>query len=95
MSENLVERCAVCGQADDHPKFHLLGPSANGLGWTSMHHDCAASQGHLHASLIVQATEGAKGEELRSLLTDPDHEVHAIVQKAIDDFHAASQEKSE
>lgn len=92
MSEYQKERCSVCGQVDDHPKFHLIGPADNGLGWTSMHHDCAASQGHEHASLIVQATKGAKGNELRKLLTDSRHEVHRTVQKAIDDHEQASKE---
>jgi hypothetical protein len=82
--------CAACGQRDDHPKFHLIGPSANGLGWTTMHHDCAASQGHEHAALIVQAVNGLQGEELREALTDDTHPVHEAVQSAIDELEARS-----
>lgn len=86
----LEERCSVCKTTDDHPKFHLVGPSNEGLGWDSMHHDCAATQGYEHADLIVKASNGAKGDDLRAILADPDHEVHAIVQKSIDDHYAAS-----
>lgn len=48
-------------------------------GYVEYHHDCAAALGHAKAQLIVDNTAGAKGDELRALLTDPNHAVHAVV----------------
>lgn len=68
-----------CGAEDNHPKFHLLAPTADGLGWKTYHHDCAAVLGHVKASLVVEHTNGAKGDELRALLNNPDHALHAAI----------------
>lgn len=68
-----------CRATDDHPKFHLLVGTADGIGWQTMHHDCAAERGHTPASIIVRAVNGARGADLRALLTDQDHEVHRFV----------------
>lgn len=79
MSEYEETKCAHCNQTDDHPKFHLLTATDTGLGWETSHHDCAAMQGHEKAALVVEHSNGAKGHELRKMLTNPDHAVHTAV----------------
>lgn len=79
MSEHETDTCLRCGAEDNHPKFHVIGPIQGGLGWATYHHDCAALLGHAKASVIVDHAEGKKGDELRAILTNPDHPVHAKV----------------
>jgi hypothetical protein len=80
--KNVVDRCESCNGEDDHPKFHVIGPTPDGLGWSTYHHDCAALLGHAKASVIVEHAKGVKGDELRKLLADKKHPVH----KAVADF---------
>lgn len=71
----------------------------DGDGWLDYHHDCAASLKHLigdaadHAQIIVDHSmvdDGAggkrqlKGDELKAMLTDTSHPVHAAIQAAND-----------
>jgi hypothetical protein len=77
-----VDRCESCNAEDDHPKFFVIGPTPDGLGWSTYHHDCAALLGHAKASLIVEHAKGVKGDELRKVLTDKRHPLH----KAVADF---------
>jgi hypothetical protein len=73
--------CRACQQDDDHPRIHLLTPTMTGLGWDTMHHDCAASEGHDKAGLIVRHTGGVTGSELEARLGDPEHAVHEEVRQ--------------
>ena len=80
-SENRPDTCAFCHTEDNHPKFHLIAPGAEGLTFQTGHHDCAAMVGHTPASIIVRAVDGIQGQELAARLADPEHQLHEEVRQ--------------
>lgn len=79
---HVQDRCEQCGQIDDHPKVHI---SEGGVIRTR-HHDClsvddeqmvrdsaqARGSGPKASAVIDACKNGAKGDELRALIQDPD-----------------------
>lgn len=78
------DRCEQCGQTDDHPKVHIGDLDSGKIRTT--HHDClsadheqmlrdsaqARDSGPKASAVIDACKGGAKGDELRKLIADPD-----------------------